>query len=748
MRVYKVGGFVRDYLLNIKSNDVDWVVVDSTPRDMVEQGFIPVGKDFPVFLHPDTREEYALARKESKRGVGYHGFSFETDNVTLEDDLFRRDITINALAMNDSGTIIDPYNGKKDLYSRTIKHVSDHFKEDPLRVLRVARFQSKFPNFSIHESTITLMKEIVKSGELSTLTPERINMEMYKALACPKPSLFFEILKKIKALEVVFPEVHALIDVPQTEEYHPEGCCYTHTMLVLDKCKPDPKLKLAALVHDFGKALTPTDILPKHYGHDDEGIPVVTNFCDRLRISKEHTRFCYLVTKYHIRSHNIMEARSTKVVRILKDMRALHDPTILEDFISVCEADQQGKLSDEPYKQGEYLRECLIAVKDTPVDEIAKKYSGSKHLTDMIEQVQSYKIKVLKRQFNMNRVAEIFEQKREIIARMNKYHPDKKLVGLIIAGSHFFDMDTPNSDLDFRGIYLPSGKDAKKGQLQYKTAGNNTRNTKDDVDVDLYSVYKFTRLLANGDFNMMEFLFAPADKILIDSEIYKWLRSIRSSFITKNISPFIGFIKKEYNRYGISGDHYNAQAKFLELTKNWDPKSRIKHHWDKIEEYAKEETNLVRITKSRAGKDEWVRSFVIAHRLFQDTVRVDYVAEEIRSKLERYGHRKKNRQDGADYKGLYHAKRLIYEATDIVKDGTLHLPFSQKRHNELMNIKSGNANVDELGESISADIEFLRSYDYTDEGRAEYVRDLADRISNNIKSEVEIRSLTTKEKLC
>ena len=295
IKIYKVGGYVRDKIMGIESNDVDYVVVGATPKEMLNLGFESVGKDFPVFLHPQTREEYALARKEFKRGHGYHGFDFEVSGVTLEDDLYRRDITINAIAMDADNNLIDPFNGKKDLENKTLRHVSLHFREDPLRVLRVARFASKL-NFNIHPSTLSLMQEIVNSGELSYLTPERILLELEKALATSKSSIFFRALHSCGALKIIFPEVFNLMGVMHHANFHPEGNGFLHTLAALDySCELSNKIsvRFATLCHDFGKTIKDSQTI----------IPLLPNEKDIYLLIRFATNgtdlFIYLYNKKH-----------------------------------------------------------------------------------------------------------------------------------------------------------------------------------------------------------------------------------------------------------------------------------------------------------------------------------------------------------------------------------------------------------------------------------------------------------------
>jgi len=290
MQVYLVGGAVRDHLLGHPYHEKDYVVVGATPEQLLAEGYQPVGKDFPVFLHPKTKEEYALARTERKSGVGYHGFQFFTDTtVKLEEDLIRRDLTINAMAMDENGTVYDPYGGQQDLERKILRHVSDAFIEDPLRVLRVARFAARYAayGFKIADETIQLMKNIAKTGELDALTPERVWKETSRALMEDQADVYFQTLKECDALKILFPEIDALFGVPQRPEYHPEIDCGIHTLMALkEACKANYALEVrfAVLVHDLGKALTPVEELPRHIMHEERGLKPVTDVCDRLKV--------------------------------------------------------------------------------------------------------------------------------------------------------------------------------------------------------------------------------------------------------------------------------------------------------------------------------------------------------------------------------------------------------------------------------------------------------------------------------
>lgn len=365
METYLVGGAVRDALLGIPVYDHDWVVVGATPSAMLAQGFDQVGKDFPVFLHPKTKEEYALARMERKVGQGYHGFEMSYDpTVTLDEDLIRRDLTINAMAQDSDGTIIDPYGGQKDLEDKVLRHVSDAFEEDPLRVLRVARFAAKLApfDFTLAPETAELMRRMSVSGELSALTPERVWQEVVKVLNTDTPSVFFETLEQVDALAVLFPELNALHGVTQPEKYHPEGDVWIHTMMALDasaQLSDDLSVRLGALLHDLGKGVTPPEFWPKHHGHEQAGVPLVKTFCERYRVPKKQQQFAEKVTEFHGLIHKGLDGdgrpalKPKTYLKALTACGALKDLATFEKLLTACEADAKGRLGFEqkPYPQ-------------------------------------------------------------------------------------------------------------------------------------------------------------------------------------------------------------------------------------------------------------------------------------------------------------------------------------------------------------------------------------------------------------
>ncbi len=356
MKVYMVGGAVRDKLLGLPVTDRDWVVVGATPERMSAQGFLPVGKDFPVFLHPETHEEYALARTERKVARGYTGFIFHAaPDVTLEQDLARRDLTINAMAMTSDGEVIDPYGGRRDLQQRILRHVSPAFVEDPVRILRVARFATRFAaqGFRIAPETMELMKQMVEAGEVDALVPERIWVELRRALEEAAPARFFEVLRECGALQRIFPEIEQLFGVPQPEKHHPEVDTGVHTLLVVNQAaalSSDLEVRFAALVHDLGKGTTPREQWPRHVGHEERGVPLVEQLCERLRVPGKCRELALLVTRYHLYFHRAAELRCTTMLDLLQKLDAFRRPQRFEQFLVTCEADSRGRFGYEKRK--------------------------------------------------------------------------------------------------------------------------------------------------------------------------------------------------------------------------------------------------------------------------------------------------------------------------------------------------------------------------------------------------------------
>jgi tRNA nucleotidyltransferase (CCA-adding enzyme) len=378
MKTYLVGGAVRDELLGLAVRERDWVIVGARPEELISKGFKPVGKDFPVFLHPQTSEEHALARTERKTGPGYRGFdTLFSPDVTLEQDLERRDLTINAIARDpESGQLIDPFHGQRDLQDRWLRHVSAAFIEDPVRVLRIARFAARFAplGFRVAPETMDLLHEIAARGELDALVPERVWQETQRALEMPAPRQFFEVLRAGHALPVIFPEIHALFGVPQPEQWHPEIDTGLHTMMAPDQAAQlteDPVVRFAALTHDLGKGTTPTEQLPRHIAHEERGVVLVEALCDRLRIPNAYREIGVHVSRYHLHAHRITEMRVSKLLELLESLDAFRRPARFEQFVLACEADARGRkgLEQRDYPQSDYLRRARQIAAGVTLDE-------------------------------------------------------------------------------------------------------------------------------------------------------------------------------------------------------------------------------------------------------------------------------------------------------------------------------------------------------------------------------------------
>ncbi len=385
MQVYLVGGAVRDHLLGHPYHEKDYVVVGATPDQLLSAGYQPVGKDFPVFLHPETKEEYALARTERKSGTGYHGFAFYTDvSVTLEEDLIRRDLTINAMAMDDDGNIYDPYGGQADLKQRLLRHVSDAFVEDPLRVLRIARFAARYHRlgFKVAPETLSLMQTLSESGELNALTPERVWKETSRALMERDADVYFEVLRSCGALKVLFPEIDALFGIPQRPEYHPEIDCGIHTLMSLQQaCRQNYSLdvRFAVLVHDLGKALTPQNEWPRHIMHEERGVKPVTEVCDRLKVPTNTKQLAIAVCKEHLKCHQAFNLKPGTLWRLLQRLDVLRRPERVEAFIQACECDSRGRLGLEnrDYAQAQYVREAMELVRNIKAQDLPPDVKGA-----------------------------------------------------------------------------------------------------------------------------------------------------------------------------------------------------------------------------------------------------------------------------------------------------------------------------------------------------------------------------------
>ncbi len=377
MKIYAVGGAVRDELLGLPVKDRDWVVVGATPQEMLAQGFTAVGSDFPVFLHPRTHEEYALARTERKTAPGYTGFAFHAaPGVTLEQDLMRRDLTINAMARDEAGAIVDPHGGRADLAARVLRHVSPAFAEDPVRILRVARFAARFADFSIAAETLELMREMVAVGEVDALVPERVWQELARGLMEAKPSRMFEVLRECGALERLLPELAALWGVPQRADYHPEVDTGVHVMMVIDmaaRLGAALPARFAALTHDLGKGRTPADILPRHHGHEAKSLSMVEAVCDRLRVPTDCRDVGRLVARYHGDMHRVADLRAETTLTVLERCDALRRPERFELILLACEADYRGRLGwgEKDYVQAAAWRAALNAVRGVDAGAIA-----------------------------------------------------------------------------------------------------------------------------------------------------------------------------------------------------------------------------------------------------------------------------------------------------------------------------------------------------------------------------------------
>lgn len=364
MKIYLVGGAVRDRLLDYPVSERDWLVVGATADIILAQGYKPVGKDFPVFLHPETHEEYALARTERKTAPGYKGFSVDASpEVTLQEDLLRRDLTINAMAIGDDGVLVDPFGGQKDLQNRILRHVSPAFSEDPVRILRVARFAARYAHlgFKIAEETRQLMQAMVADGEVNHLVAERVWAELYKALTEKSPAAFFQALKDCGALQVIFPEIHALYGVPQPAKYHPEIDTGLHSLMALTQAarlSEKPEVRLAALLHDLGKALTEPENWPSHHGHERKGLPVLERFCHRLRVPKSFKTLCAQVMEYHTHCHRVFALRADTLTGMLQSIGAFKADNQLQDFLLACEADARGRTGFEnmAYPQADFIK--------------------------------------------------------------------------------------------------------------------------------------------------------------------------------------------------------------------------------------------------------------------------------------------------------------------------------------------------------------------------------------------------------
>ncbi|MEN8213274.1 MAG: multifunctional CCA addition/repair protein [Pseudomonadota bacterium] len=404
MKVYLVGGAVRDMLLKQPVKDKDYVVVGATVQQMLELGFQRVGRDFPVFLHPQTKEEYALARTERKSGHGYTGFEFHADpGVTLEQDLQRRDLTINAMAMDANGALIDPYGGERDLRMGVLRHVSEAFREDPVRLLRVARFAARFAGmaFEIHSGTRVLMRTMVEQGEVDYLVPERVWAETARALAGPSPQRFFEVLQECGAMEVLFPEIAALHGVPQPGVHHPEIDTGVHTMLALRQAallSDDPRVRFAVLLHDLGKGRTDPGMWPCHHGHESRGVALVDTFCQRLKVPSDYADLARLVTRYHGHYRRVSgELTAATIVKTLEALDAFRRPERFERFLLACEADLRGRTGreDAPLPHRRHFQRLHEAAGRVSVDQIRADGFAGREIRDELHRRRVSVVKML-----------------------------------------------------------------------------------------------------------------------------------------------------------------------------------------------------------------------------------------------------------------------------------------------------------------------------------------------------------------
>lgn len=403
LKIYLVGGAVRDKLLRLPVKEKDWVVVGSTPEEMIARGFLQVGKDFPVFLHPETKEEYALARTERKIAPGYHGFQCNFDsNVTLEEDLSRRDFTINAIAEDEKGHLIDPFHGQQDLDKKIFRHVSPAFSEDPVRILRLARFFSRFApmGFLIAPETYNLMRDMVQAGEVDYLVRERVWQEMERSLKEKDPTQFFMVLRSCDALIRLWPELDKLWSVPEKRQYHPEGNSGIHVMMALKKAAEltdDPVTRFAVLCHDLGKGETPAMEWPSHREHEERGVPLIDNFCKKYRVPNAYRDLAKLVSRYHLRCHKAFELTASTLLKTLEHLDAFRKPERFEQFLTACQADFNGRIGkeNEPYPQAQRMREAFLAAKNVDIKSLIEEGLTGEKLKEKIHEKRVRAIKKL-----------------------------------------------------------------------------------------------------------------------------------------------------------------------------------------------------------------------------------------------------------------------------------------------------------------------------------------------------------------
>jgi len=410
MKTYLVGGAVRDKLLGYPFHEKDWVVVGATPEIMEQQGFTPVGKDFPVFLHPKTKEEYALARTERKTGRGYAGFSFYCgEDVTLEDDLIRRDLTINAMAEDENGNVVDPHGGQQDIANKKLRHVSDAFLEDPVRILRIARFAARYHHlgFTIAEETVKLMRKMVDNGEVDHLVAERVWKEMERALGENAPNIFIQSLRDCGALARLLPEIDALFGVPQTAIHHPEIDTGIHTLMSLQqaaKMTPDTCVRFATLLHDLGKGTTPKEDWPRHIAHEDRSLPLVKNLCERIGAPKDYRELSLMVAQWHTHCHRALELKPATILKVLQQTDAFRRPDRFNSFLMCCESDARGRTGFEnrDYPQADYFRHALKECQAINASEISGRGFTGKEFGDEVNRIRLIALTEYKNKFNQN----------------------------------------------------------------------------------------------------------------------------------------------------------------------------------------------------------------------------------------------------------------------------------------------------------------------------------------------------------